>query len=339
MSVVTRRGFLAASAGSLLTLAACGGAQQTAPEAPASMEASAPASHYTYRFASAEEGAQLIVGNDEYLQGFNQCDLDYRMQKTGATLEEWKTLAAGEVRDFTEEEQQGISACMDELEQIIAKRGLVLPASDEIVFVKTTMQEEGGAAAYTHGTQIYLHEQVIARQLLATDEKLHMSGIELLSHELFHCLTRSNPDFRAQMYQIIGFEVQDDDFAFGPDVAKRLLSNPDVEHHNSSALFTIGGQELRCTAVFYATKFFDTAGETFFDNSSTGLVPVDDLNTLYDCKEAENFWEVFGKNTDYVIDPEETMADNFSFAVTYGLDGKEYPTPKIIEAILTQLSA
>ena len=103
---VTRRGFLAASAGSLLTLAACGGAQQTAPETPASTEVSAPALHYTYRFASAEEAAQLIVGNDEYLQGFNQCDLDYRMQKTGATLEEWKTLAAGEVRDFTEEEQQ-----------------------------------------------------------------------------------------------------------------------------------------------------------------------------------------------------------------------------------------
>ena len=147
--MVTRRGFLAASAGSLLTLAACGGAQQTAPEAPASTDAPAAASHYTYRFASAKEGAQLIVDNEEYLQGFNQCDLDYRMQKTGATLEEWKALAAGEVREFTEEEQQGISACMDELEGIIAKRGLVLPASEEIVFVKTTMQEEGGAAAYT----------------------------------------------------------------------------------------------------------------------------------------------------------------------------------------------
>ena len=32
--------------------------------------------------------------------------------------------------------------------------------------------------------------------------------------------------------------------------------------------------------------------------------------------DAENFIEVFGDNTDYVIDPEECMADNFGYALT-----------------------
>ena len=51
---------------------------------------------------------------------------------------------------------------------------------------------------------------------------------------------------------------------------------------------------------------------------------------------ASNFDEVFGTNTGYVIDPEECLADNFSYAVIYGEKGAEgngYPNPEIIEAI------
>jgi hypothetical protein len=65
----------------------------------------------------------------------------------------------------------------------------------------------------------------------------------------------------------------------------------------------------------------------------TGLVPIDDMTTMYTSDDAANFWDVFGRNTDYVVDPEETMADNFSFAVIYGLEGKKYKTPEIIQAI------
>ena len=54
-------------------------------------------------------------------------------------------------------------------------------------------------------------------------------------------------------------------------------------------------------------------------------------------EQADNFDEVFGTNTDYVIDPEECMADNFSFAMDCGMDGPEgkgYPNPEIIEGII-----
>ncbi len=65
----------------------------------------------------------------------------------------------------------------------------------------------------------------------------------------------------------------------------------------------------------------------------TGLVPTDDLSVMYTLDDAANFWQVFGRNTDYVVDPEETMADNFSYAILYGTEGREYPTPEIIQAI------
>ena len=74
---------------------------------------------------------------------------------------------------------------------------------------------------------------------------------------------------------------------------------------------------------------------------ATALVPVDGTDAWYAVEQASNFDEVFGTNTGYVIDPEECMADNFSYAVMYGekgADGKGYPNPEIIEAIIEYLS-
>ncbi|MDO4405310.1 MAG: hypothetical protein Q4C09_09775, partial [Atopobiaceae bacterium] len=207
-----------------------------------------------------------------------------------------------------------------------------------IVFIKSTLKDEGDATAHTHGTQIYLGDSLID-MLKSTEEDIATAGVYILAHELFHCLTRSNPDFRASMYELINFEVQDDDYDFDPSVSERIISNPDVEHHNSSAEFTIDDEKQRCTVVFDAKEFFEKPGDNFFDMGGTGLVPVDNLDKIIDSEQASDFWDVFGSNTDYVIDPEETMADNFGFLVAYGRDGMEYKTPEIIDGILAKLGA
>ena len=93
-----------------------------------------------------------------------------------------------------------------------------------------------------------------------------------------------------------------------------------------------------CAVVFTTGKPFEKPGDRFFDDMVTGLVPIDDLLTMYTSDDAANFWDVFGENTDYVIDPEETLADNFAFLLTYGPDGLDYETPAIIEAIGACLS-
>ena len=49
---------------------------------------------------------------------------------------------------------------MAAIEGICAGRGYALPPTDGIVFAKTTMAEECGAGANTHGTQIYMGERL-----------------------------------------------------------------------------------------------------------------------------------------------------------------------------------
>ena len=115
------------------------------------------------------------------------------------------------------------------------------------VGISTTMAEEPGAAAYTHGTQIYLSEDLMD---MCIKHKLYAADLQnLLAHEVFHCLTRCNPDFRADMYELIHFTVQDGEYELPASVLEYYISNPDVEHHNAYATFDIGGTPTDCYAV------------------------------------------------------------------------------------------
>lgn len=290
----------------------------------------------TYSFADAKAGADFLLGNKDYLNNLTHNDLCFRMQKKDVSLEEYTAFAAKQTLDFTEEEKAGITACMQKIEDICEKRHYKLPAMEEITFVKTTMQEESGAAAYTHGTQIYMGEDVVSF-LSSKDEWERDYGTMILAHELFHCLTRSDSRFREDMYGIIGFRVQDEEFTFAPEIKEKILSNPDVGKHNSYATFRIDGRDRDCVVVFSTTRPFEKPGDSMFDLHMVGLVPIDDLSVMYPAKDAENFWEVFGRNTEYVLDPEEVLADNFSYAIMYGEDGMDCPSPEIIKAICDYL--
>lgn len=302
-----------------------------------------------YRFADREEGVSLLLGNTEYYNALNQRCLDYRAQKEGATLEEVKGFAANQVLDFTEDEKKAIDASISTIESILKKNGYVLPKFDEMVFVRTTQREEGGADAYTHKFEIYVGDSFM-EPLLSNDEAAQRAGNAVMCHEIFHSLTRNNPQFRKDMYSIINFTVQDKEFELTPELAELLLANPDVDHHDSYATFTINGEKKDCFLLFTTTQPFKKDGDNFVGfaaNSMPVLVPVDDMSTYYPLwpplveKEIlDAFAEVVGKNTQYFADPEEIMADNFSYAIIYGkngIEGQPYGTPEIIDKIINYL--
>ena len=286
---------------------------------------------FSHRFVDSEEAAQLLLSNRNYYDNLTQNDLNFRMQKLDTTLEELEAFSAEQTLDWTEEEKDLVNAALQTIEIVCEERGYTLPATDGIIFAKTTMKDECDAFAYTLGTQIYLGEQLL-QSGMSDDPDEQAVFQEVIAHELFHCLTRNHPDFRADMYSILGFTVVDEDYDFAPEIDEVIISNPDVGHHNSYAAFEINGEMKDCTVIFANVKPFEKPGDNFFINSVTGLVPVDDLSVFYTAEDAENFWDVFGENTDYVIDPDETLADNFAFTLTYGLE-REYETPEIIEAI------
>lgn len=298
------------------------------------------ASKIPHRFASAQEGAEIMLANTEYYNNYTQYDIDFRLKKDGATLDELLEETRKSVKKYSIFEKLYIDRCFAKMQRTLKKNGYVLPEIDEIVLIKADMTIEGGHSGYTHGTEIYLDSAIVAIYTY-----LHaVSGDyfeTLLWHEMFHCLTRCNADFRTKMYSLIHFTVEDSEYEFPPCVKDKYFSNPDIEHHNSYATFVIDGEEVDCFPVWIINAENADSSLGFSNLTSEVLVPTDGEDIFYTPEQTSNFYEVFGMNTDYTTDPEECMADNFKYAMSYGPEGKNgrgYPTPEIIQGIIDYLS-
>ena len=295
-----------------------------------------------HRYASAEEGKALMLSNTEYYSNFTRNDIEFRMKQSGATMEELLAVSTGEIRDYNFIEKCFIDHEIAKMARKLAWNGYVLPEIDEIVLIKSDMSVEMGNSGYTHGTQIYLNSGFVTTySILRIIPGFSKFFDELLWHEYFHCLSRCNPEFRSRMYSLIHFTVADSDFELPPCVLERYLSNPDVEHHDSYATFVIDGQETDCFAAWITTMDYAQAQLEEDDCKAVALVPIDGSDVYYTREQASNFDDVFGTNTRYVIDPEECMADNFAYAMFYGIkgkDGKGYPDPEIIQGVIDAVS-
>lgn len=322
----------------LLALTSCSKDDSPAPGEPTTQQI-----HYT--FASKAEGEAELMSNEQYYSSMNQADLDWRLHKTGATLDELKTFAKAQVTEFTDEQKAVIGKAITTIEERLAALNIRLPLPQNITFVSTTMAEESGSTAYTHKTAVYLGPKMFYWMERPDSNVAFKSFVRILTHELFHCLTRNNKDFRKTMYGLIGFTVMDHELELKGENKNMMITNPDVEHVDNYAEFTINGQKRKCELIVLYTKTWEEASAaaedpaklSFFSYNRQVLVPIDATDTNYDINTVPDFWEKVGRNTEYVFAPEECMAENFSYAITYGLDGNEYKTPELIQKIITTL--
>ena len=287
------------------------------------------------RFASIEEGQQLIQRNTQYYHRLTQMDLDWRCMKEGATLDELIPFAQSNVLDFTDRDKDIIMQAVDFIEHRFDEFECRLPLPGEVIFIKTNMEDESNAAAYTSGNMIFLKYSCLERRSSFLRE--------LITHELFHIITRHSPEFRQKMYSLIGFTVMDHDIDLPERIKRVLMANPDVEHIDNYAEFTIDGVKRKCTLITYYTWSWAEASElqgpsaVFFRNIDVALLPLDDMDHPYSISDASDFWEKMGSNTDYINAAEECLAVNFSYAIVNGPD-MLYETPQLIESILNTLA-
>ena len=286
----------------------------------------------TARFATMEEGQQRMRDRTLFHDQITESILPFFLQKKGGTLEDYIEYSEAQVMEFTPEEEQRVIDTLAWLRNELEKHGLRLPDPGEITFVKTTGQEAVGSAGYTSEGTVFLAWFTFSPEYY-TDESFR----ETVVHELSHCLSRLFPEYRQALYSLIHFTVLDEDIEVPEEIREQIIANPDVEHHNSCATFTIGGEKMDCYLVFLTDSVFEKAGDNFFSGMYTGIVPLEG-SKVYRVNEVDDFWEVVGENTDYVEDPEEAMASNFAFAITHLDDGYDsFKNPEILEGIVGYL--
>lgn len=299
--------------------------------------ATTPSLASVLRFATPEKAKELLTTQDRYTDTWSSFDIASRLQRKGATRKDIAELIAyapSQIRNWTEADTTKMKSIIAQLDSIITANNFHLPLPKEIYLLKTTTKEEGGAGGYTRMKYIVLQDNIVSMKSAEL--------MQVLIHEIFHVLTRNSPEFRKAMYAIIGFKLCPE-MPFPSALDNYRISNPDAPFLDSYITLKKEGKPIDCTMIIYSKKEYN--GGSFFGYLNIGFVLlrsdepkqaaiVDDKPVIYAMNEVENFFEQVGRNTNYLIHPEEILANNFIFAVT---DTKNLRNQNIVESIRKKL--
>jgi len=284
------------------------------------------------RFSSVQEGRKVLARRDEYLAALSPFDRSARL-KTAAAVDEktFVKFVTGEVVAWSREEIAVITTSLEAVSARLSGYKLGFPA--EIQLVKTTGKEEGGAA-YCRSNAVMLPARMVSRK-----EK---GLVRLLLHEFFHILSRNlQSQVRNKLYRIVGF-LPCGDVRFPPGLEIRRLTNPDAVGSRYRIEVQVDDDLLSVVPVLYSSseKYDEKKGGEFFRYLVFRLMAVEKVDEswvpalkdgkprLFDPAGVEDFHKKIGKNTGYIIHPEEVLADNF---VLLMMGKKKVPTPRILE--------
>jgi hypothetical protein len=295
----------------------------------------------TMHFASQIEGRQVLVAKDDFIQRLSPFDRSARMKTD-------KAVSAGELLEFigknvvgwTKGETQTVQAAIEAMQPLFRDLPLSLPPTVQLI--KTTGAEEGNAA-YTRSTAIVLPKAVLGK----SQQELQ----RLICHELFHILSRQNPTLREELYGIIGF-TKCNEIKLPPELERRKITNPDAPRNDHFVRLQIGGHEsLAVPVLLSSVETYDVKrGGEFFaylqfqflvvekDRGSGNLKAVSEGSpaTLVGMERVAGFMEQVGRNTTYIIHPEEILADNFALLV---LNESKVASPEILQKMREVLTA
>jgi hypothetical protein len=284
------------------------------------------------RFATADQGRQILATDDPFTAQLSRFDLQCRVKTDKeVTLADWKEFVAKHVRDWELPEVTKISSSVERLRKRLA--GFRLPLPPIIQMVRTTGDEESNAA-YTRASAIVLPAKVMDYDETKLDR--------LLLHELFHIISRHDGAIRAKLYAIIGFELCDP-IELPTSLAPRRITNPDAPLIDCTMTLTAkSGKKVTGAPILYAsTKQYDAKkGATLFQSLLFRLLVVERRGdrwqpvlvqgepVVINPREEQEFLDKIGKNTNYIIHPDEILADNF---VRLVLNDENIPSPQITD--------
>jgi hypothetical protein len=285
-------------------------------------------------FASIEKAKELLTQEDDFTNSWSQFDIDSRMHKPNSTKSDLLEYIAKQTREWSKKEKEILNNVFSSIDKKIAKQGFKIDFPNKIYFVKTTTKEEGEAEGYTRANYIVLNNRLISK-----GETILKKTIV---HELFHILTRNNSEFRKEMYGIIGFSLMDD-VEFPSSIKDYRITNPDAPQLDSYITIRVDGEAKSCMMILYSKQnyvsgdFFKYINVGFLSLSGNDIKSVEYKNgkpIVYSFRQVSGFFEQVGRNTQYIIHPEEILAENFVFAV---LNKSGLPNPEIVDKISKKL--
>lgn len=289
----------------------------------------------TLAFSTVDEGKQILTAQDDFVHRMSPFDRAARM-KTDKDVSEkdYLEFVGKNVLAWTGAEQQKITTSFQGVRTEL--EALSLPFPKKVFFVKTTGKEEGGAA-YTRANAIVFPKAYLRVPITKIQK--------IICHELFHIMSRTNPDLREKLYMAIGF-MKCNEVEFPLILKSRKITNPDAPRNDHCIRIQFKAKDHWAIPILFssAEKYNVERGGEFFNYLQFQFLLVertDDslfVKPVYNGKEPQlagmqqvsGFFEQVGRNTRYIIHPEEILADNFALLV---LREPDVPSPAIIKKL------
>lgn len=287
-------------------------------------------------FLNAREAAIALSQEDDYIKVLSPYDYASKYKSENPlTQEERLTFFQSKTLEFSDTEMKKLNDSMAVIYEKIGSSDIALP--DKVGFIKTDGTEEGGAA-YTRAENIIIPERYFGMSKMNFDA--------LIAHEYFHVYSRYFTEYRPELYELIGFKTAKE--VNLPESIKSLtIANPDAPDTIYYFTDLYEGQEMHFLPIIYSSEAYDIDRKvSFFETMIIEVIAVTDDNGILnpvlkngkaiftDFETLPKFVEATGGNTDYIIHPEEILADNFSI---YIMD-LEVNEQWVIDALLKKMS-
>ncbi len=283
-------------------------------------------------FATVQDGQEILTQRDDFVVRLSPFDRSARL-KTDRPVdeEEYFAFVRENVLDWSDGEKAKVLEAIGQVRGALDE--LKLPLPSQVFMIKTTGKEEGGAA-YTRSNAIILPQANL---------KGNVDGLKkLICHELFHVLSRASAGLRHKLYKSIGFH-QCEEPELPLAIRNRKLTNPDAPVNDHWIELTVDGEAMAMIPLLISrTEKYDVQqGGEFFNYLQFRFVAVERMDNsprvqillknqepiLLPVDKLDGFFQQVGRNTNYIIHPEEILADNFVLLVT---GSQDLQTPEIV---------
>jgi hypothetical protein len=287
-------------------------------------------------FADSTLAAKIISTEDTYLKAVSAYDRSAIMQSaTPVTQAAFIQHLKRNVLNWPKNEIKKFSAFAKKIGPRLDELNINLP--EKIILIKTTGGDIGGAdAPYTRQNAIMFSRPTVSKTPDSTMAKI-------LVHEIAHVYSRHNKDKRTELYNIFGFRPSDT-IKLPKEWDDRRISNPDAPLLNTIMDVQKDGKSMTVTPLIYTRNpvYDPSKGGGVFQGFTFQLMQVEEKEGKWQAvfmdgnpvllspspKTLPDFWQQIGKNTNYIINPEEIMASNFQLLVN---KKSGLPNPEILE--------
>lgn len=286
-----------------------------------------------YQFLSLKT-AQAKISEDRkegFFDKIQQLDMVLQMNRSSSekelvSVQDYKDHLIKGTLEFTEGDKSVLTATLDSCFNMIHRKfpNLELPT---IELIKTDGNHYGPSVYYTRENSIIIPANVLDGGSIGTLQAV-------MFHEISHILLRYNDRYKKESYGLIGFKTLEAPVSYPTQLQSRILLNPDGLDNRFYITLEMNGVNRKVVPIILSSKSSKSENISGFMNYiKFDLYGLEEMEKgfMVSCNEEgmsdlaagymQPFFEQIKENTQYIIHPDEIIADNFMMLMIGERDG------------------